>query len=111
MNKNIALECKHITKTFGTVVANKDCDLTVFKGEILAIEDISLRIKDKDFISTTNNNILENILGSFLLILLFNILPSKSLYKIASENFENGSETFINVILYEQPTKEVANDL
>lgn len=37
MNKNIALECKHITKTFGTVVANKDCDLTVFEGEILAI--------------------------------------------------------------------------
>ena len=37
MNRNIALECKHITKTFGTVVANKNCDLTVFEGEILAI--------------------------------------------------------------------------
>ncbi len=37
MEKNIALECKHITKTFGPVVANKDCDLTVYSGEILAI--------------------------------------------------------------------------
>ncbi len=37
MEKNIALECKHITKTFGPVVANKDCDLTVYAGEILAI--------------------------------------------------------------------------
>lgn len=38
MEKNIALECRHITKTFGSkVVANRDCDLTLYKGEILAI--------------------------------------------------------------------------
>ena len=33
----LALELKGITKTFGSVVANKDVDLKVFKGEILAI--------------------------------------------------------------------------
>ena len=37
MQKEIALECKNITKVFGTVVANKNCDLTLYKGEILAI--------------------------------------------------------------------------
>ncbi|MBE6632393.1 MAG: ABC transporter ATP-binding protein [Ruminococcaceae bacterium] len=37
MGNTIALECKQITKTFGSVYANKDCDLTVYSGEILAI--------------------------------------------------------------------------
>lgn len=37
MEKKIALECKNITKTFGNVYANKDCDLDVHQGEILAI--------------------------------------------------------------------------
>ncbi|MBQ7340812.1 MAG: ABC transporter ATP-binding protein [Oscillospiraceae bacterium] len=37
MAKPIALECRGITKTFGRVVANKNCDLEVFQGEILAI--------------------------------------------------------------------------
>ena len=38
MNKPIALELKQITKRFGTkVVANKQVDLTVYRGEILAI--------------------------------------------------------------------------
>ncbi|MBR7122667.1 MAG: ABC transporter ATP-binding protein [Oscillospiraceae bacterium] len=37
MAKPIALECRGITKTFGRVVANKNCDLEVYKGEILAI--------------------------------------------------------------------------
>lgn len=37
MKKEIALECKHITKRFGSVVANNNCDLTLYKGEILAI--------------------------------------------------------------------------
>ena len=37
MAEKVALECKNITKTFGKVVANKDCDLQVKKGEILAI--------------------------------------------------------------------------
>lgn len=37
MADRIALECKNITKTFGKVVANKNCNLDVRKGEILAI--------------------------------------------------------------------------
>ena len=37
MANNIKLECRGITKTFGSVVANKDCDLEVREGEILAI--------------------------------------------------------------------------
>ena len=37
MNKPVALEMKGITKTFGSVVANKNVDLTVYRGEILAI--------------------------------------------------------------------------
>ncbi len=37
MAKPIVLECRGITKTFGRVVANKNCDLTVYQGEILAI--------------------------------------------------------------------------
>ncbi|MBQ3492464.1 MAG: ABC transporter ATP-binding protein [Oscillospiraceae bacterium] len=37
MAKPIALECRGITKTFGRVVANKNCDLEVYHGEILAI--------------------------------------------------------------------------
>lgn len=37
MAKPVALECRGITKTFGRVVANKNCDLQVYQGEILAI--------------------------------------------------------------------------
>ena len=37
MNKQIALEMKGVTKTFGSVVANNNVDLTVYRGEILAI--------------------------------------------------------------------------
>ena len=37
MNKQIALEMKGVTKTFGSVVANNNVNLTVYKGEILAI--------------------------------------------------------------------------
>ncbi len=37
MAKNLALECRGITKTFGRVVANHNCDLQVYQGEILAI--------------------------------------------------------------------------
>ena len=37
MAKPLALECRGITKTFGRIVANKNCDLEVYKGEILAI--------------------------------------------------------------------------
>ena len=32
-----AIECKKITKTFGSVVANDQIDLKVKKGEILAL--------------------------------------------------------------------------
>lgn len=37
MEQNIALELKNITKTFGSVVANKNVSLQVRKGEILSI--------------------------------------------------------------------------
>ncbi len=37
MDKQIALEMKGVTKTFGNVIANKNVDLTVYKGEILAV--------------------------------------------------------------------------
>ena len=37
MNKTIALEMKGITKTFGSIVANNNVDLEVYRGEILAV--------------------------------------------------------------------------
>ena len=37
MARPVALECRGVTKTFGRVVANKNCDLEVYRGEILAI--------------------------------------------------------------------------
>ena len=37
MNKPIALEMKGVTKTFGSIVANNNVDLTVYRGEILAV--------------------------------------------------------------------------
>ena len=37
MAKTVALELKNVSKRFGPVLANKDVDLTVYKGEILAI--------------------------------------------------------------------------
>lgn len=37
MAEALALELRGITKTFGSVVANKDVDLKVYKGEILSI--------------------------------------------------------------------------
>ena len=37
MEQNVALELKNITKTFGSVVANKNVSLKVGKGEILSI--------------------------------------------------------------------------
>lgn len=37
MNKQIALEMKGVSKSFGSLIANKDVDLTVYRGEILAI--------------------------------------------------------------------------
>ena len=37
MARPVALECRGITKTFGRVVANKNCDLDVYRGESLAI--------------------------------------------------------------------------
>ncbi len=37
MNKPIALEMKNVSKRFGSVLANKNVDLTVYRGEILAI--------------------------------------------------------------------------
>ena len=37
MAKPLAMQCRGITKTFGRIVANKNCDLDVYQGEILAI--------------------------------------------------------------------------
>ncbi|MBR2388524.1 MAG: ABC transporter ATP-binding protein [Clostridia bacterium] len=37
MNKPIALEMKNVSKYFGSLAANKNVDLTVYRGEILAI--------------------------------------------------------------------------
>ncbi len=37
MSKSVAIELKGITKTFGSIVANNNVDLTVYHGEILAI--------------------------------------------------------------------------
>lgn len=37
MNRPIALELKKVSKYFGSLAANKDVDLTVYRGEILAI--------------------------------------------------------------------------
>ena len=37
VEQNFAIELKHITKTFGPVVANDDISLSVKQGEILAL--------------------------------------------------------------------------
>ena len=37
MNKQVALEMKQVSKYFGSLAANKNVDLTVYRGEILAI--------------------------------------------------------------------------
>ena len=37
MNKPVALELKKVSKYFGSLAANKEVDLTVYRGEILAI--------------------------------------------------------------------------
>ncbi len=37
MNKTIALELKNVSKYFGSVIANKNVDLNLYKGEILAV--------------------------------------------------------------------------
>ena len=37
MEQSVAIELKNITKRFGSIVANKNADLTVYKGEILAL--------------------------------------------------------------------------
>lgn len=37
MERTVALELKNVTKTFGSVIANKNVDLTLYQGEILAI--------------------------------------------------------------------------
>ena len=37
MSKQSAIELKNITKVFGKVVANKNVNLTAYRGEILSI--------------------------------------------------------------------------
>ncbi len=36
-NKKAAIELKNVTKTFGSTIANKDVNLTIYKGEILSL--------------------------------------------------------------------------
>ena len=37
MSENYAIELRHITKKFGTIVANNDVSLTLKHGEILSL--------------------------------------------------------------------------
>ena len=37
VEKTIALELKGVSKSFGAILANKNVDLTVYRGEILSI--------------------------------------------------------------------------
>ena len=37
MSKQVAIELKGISKHFGSIMANRNVDLTVYRGEILAI--------------------------------------------------------------------------
>ena len=37
MDENVTLELKHISKYFGSVAANRDISLALYKGEILAL--------------------------------------------------------------------------
>ena len=37
MNTTVALELKGVSKSFGKVIANRNVDLTVMKGEVLSI--------------------------------------------------------------------------
>ena len=37
MEKTVAIELKNVTKVFGSIVANKNVDLTLYSGEILAV--------------------------------------------------------------------------
>ena len=37
MEKQIAIELRNITKTFGKTIANKNVNLKVYKNEVLAI--------------------------------------------------------------------------
>ncbi len=36
-NREAAIELKNVTKTFGSIIANKDVNLTIYKGEILSL--------------------------------------------------------------------------
>lgn len=36
-NREAAIELKNVTKAFGSIIANKDVNLTIYKGEILSL--------------------------------------------------------------------------
>ena len=37
MEKQLAVQLKGITKTFGSILANQDCSLDLYRGEILSL--------------------------------------------------------------------------
>lgn len=80
----------------GTLVRIVECPEEIYK------DSTNINISNKLFDDNDPVAILVNKSAKFESTISMDLkidMPSKSLYKIASENFENGSETFINVIL------------
>lgn len=89
-------EGEDITLDNGTLVRIIECPEEIYK------DSTNINISNKLFDDNDPVAILVNKSAKFESIISMDLkidMPSKSLYKIASENFENGSETFINVIL------------
>ena len=89
-------EGEHISLDNGTLVKIIECPEEIYK------DSTNINISNKLFDDNDPVAILVNKSAKFESIISMDLkidMPSKSLYKIASENFENGSETFINVIL------------
>ena len=83
-------------KDNGTLVKIIECPEEIYKNST------NINISNKLFDDNDPVAILVNKSAKFESTISMDLkidMPSKSLYKIASENFENGSETFINVIL------------
>ena len=79
----------------------------------LLINDINNQ-SDKNFDDNDPVAILVNKSAKFESVISMDLkldLPAKSLFNIASENFENGEETFINVILSHIDYETIKNAL